>query len=100
VAQILLVLTLGGDRVAGHGPAFLPDQGYFDIPCDHIYGITGAGGIISPPVISGEWWWSPLMSVGVARAGPFAKRMHDAPLADHRTKKHAPVTNVAESLGP
>ena len=69
-------------------------QGYFDIPCDHIYG--------SPVLI--DYLESLKKDVvvvspdvgGVARARAFAKLMKDAPLAiiDKRRSAH----NIAESL--
>jgi ribose-phosphate pyrophosphokinase len=70
-------------------------QGYFDIPCDHIYGSPVLSdyldtlGLEDPVVVSPDVG-------GVARARAFAKQMNDAPLAiiDKRRTGH----NVAESL--
>ena len=90
------LLTKGGvDRVLAMDLHSSQIQGYFDIPCDHIYGSPvlvdylqtldlGEVVVVSPDV------------GGVARARAFAKKMNDAPLAiiDKRRAAH----NVAESL--
>jgi len=90
-----LLVTAGVDRVLAMDLHSAQIQGYFDIPCDHIYGSPvlvdylmardlGELVVVSPDV------------GGVARARAFAKQMHDAPLAiiDKRRSGH----NVAESL--
>ncbi|WP_411867596.1 ribose-phosphate pyrophosphokinase [Vulcanococcus limneticus] len=90
------LLAKGGvDRVLAMDLHSAQIQGYFDIPCDHIYGSPvlvdylrtrdlGEVVVVSPDV------------GGVARARAFAKQMNDAPLAiiDKRRSGH----NVAESL--
>lgn len=90
-----LLTKSGVDRVLAMDLHSNQIQGYFDIPCDHIYGSPvlvdylctrdlGEVVVVSPDV------------GGVARARSFAKQMHDAPLAiiDKRRSGH----NVAESL--
>jgi ribose-phosphate pyrophosphokinase len=70
-------------------------QGYFDIPCDHIYGSPVLVDYLSTLDLGEVVVVSPDVG-GVARARAFAKQMHDAPLAiiDKRRSGH----NVAESL--
>ncbi len=90
-----LLTKSGVDRVLAMDLHSAQIQGYFDIPCDHIYGSPvlvdylrtrdlGEVVVVSPDV------------GGVARARAFAKQMSDAPLAiiDKRRAAH----NVAESL--
>ena len=85
----------GVDRVLAMDLHSAQIQGYFDIPCDHIYGSPvlidyleslnlGEIVVVSPDV------------GGVARARAFAKLMKDAPLAiiDKRRSAH----NISESL--
>ncbi len=70
-------------------------QGYFDIPCDHIYGSPVLVDYLSTRDLGEMVVVSPDVG-GVARARSFAKRLNDAPLAiiDKRRSAH----NVAESL--
>nr|AUG32730.1 ribose-phosphate pyrophosphokinase [Paulinella longichromatophora] len=90
-----LLVKSGVNRVLAMDLHSSQIQGYFDIPCDHIYGSpvmvdyfcsrnTKDIVIVSPDV------------GGVARARSFAKQMNDAPLAiiDKRRSGH----NIAESL--
>ena len=90
-----LLAKSGVDRVLAMDLHSAQIQGYFDIPCDHIYGSPvlvdylagrdfGEVVVVSPDV------------GGVARARAFAKKFNDAPLAiiDKRRSGH----NVAESL--
>ncbi|QEY31127.1 ribose-phosphate pyrophosphokinase [Synechococcus sp. RSCCF101] len=90
-----LLVNSGVDRVLAMDLHSAQIQGYFDIPCDHIYGSPvlvddlcsrdlGDLVVVSPDV------------GGVARARAFAKQMNGAPLAiiDKRRSGH----NVAESL--
>ena len=90
-----LLVKSGVDRVLAMDLHSSQIQGYFDIPCDHIYGSPvlvdylrtrdlGEVVVVSPDV------------GGVARARAFAKQMSDAPLAiiDKRRSGH----NLAESL--
>ena len=80
---------------AGHGSALGPDPGYFDIPCDHIYGSPVLVDYLSTQNLGDIVVVSPDVG-GVARARAFAKQMNDAPLAiiDKRRTGH----NMAESL--
>ena len=70
-------------------------QGYFDIPCDHIYGSPVLVDYLRTRHLEELVVVSPDVG-GVARARAFAKQMNDAPLAiiDKRRSGH----NVAESL--
>ena len=70
-------------------------QGYFDIPCDHIYGASVLVDYLNTRQLKDYVVVSPDVG-GVARARAFAKRFNDAPLAiiDKRRASH----NVAESL--
>ena len=90
-----LLVQSGVDRVLAMDLHSSQIQGYFDIPCDHIYGLPvlvdyllnrdlGELVVVSPDV------------GGVARARALAKQMRDSPLAiiDKRRSGH----NVAESL--
>ncbi len=90
-----LLVKSGVDRVLAMDLHSAQVQGYFDIPCDHIYGSPvlvdhlntmdlGEVVVVSPDV------------GGVARARAFAKQMNGAPLAiiDKRRAAH----NVAKSL--
>merc|ERR1711939_1163615 len=70
-------------------------QGYFDIPCDHIYGAPVLVDYLATRDLGEVVVVSPDVG-GVARARAFAKRMDDAPLAiiDKRRSAH----NVAEVM--
>ena len=70
-------------------------QGYFDIPCDHIYGAPVLVDYLASKHMSDLVVVSPDVG-GVARARAIAKRLNDAPLAiiDKRRQAH----NVAEVM--
>jgi ribose-phosphate pyrophosphokinase len=70
-------------------------QGYFDIPCDHVYGSPALIDYIASKELSDLVVVSPDVG-GVARARAFAKKLNDAPLAiiDKRRQAH----NVAEVM--
>jgi ribose-phosphate pyrophosphokinase len=70
-------------------------QGYFDIPCDHMYGSPVIIDYLNSKHLSDLVVVSPDVG-GVARARAFAKKLNDAPLAiiDKRRQSH----NVAEVL--
>jgi ribose-phosphate pyrophosphokinase len=90
------LLTMSGvDRVLAMDLHSSQIQGYFDIPCDHIYGSPVLVDYLSTRDLGEVVVVSPDVG-GVARARAFAKQMHDAPLAiiDKRRAGH----NVAESL--
>jgi ribose-phosphate pyrophosphokinase len=90
-----LLVKSGVDRVLAMDLHSSQIQGYFDIPCDHIYGSPVLVDYLSSRNLDEVVVVSPDVG-GVARARAFAKQMHDAPLAiiDKRRSGH----NVAESL--
>jgi ribose-phosphate pyrophosphokinase len=90
------LLTVSGvDRVLAMDLHSAQIQGYFDIPCDHIYGSPVLVDYLAGRDFGDVVVVSPDVG-GVARARAFAKQMKDAPLAiiDKRRSGH----NVAESL--
>ncbi|MEI8251468.1 MAG: ribose-phosphate pyrophosphokinase [Synechococcus sp. ELA057] len=90
-----LLVKSGVDRVLAMDLHSSQIQGYFDIPCDHIYGSPVLVDYLSTRDLGEVVVVSPDVG-GVARARAFAKQMNDAPLAiiDKRRSGH----NVAESL--
>ena len=90
-----LLLQSGVSRVLAMDLHSAQIQGYFDIPCDHIYGAPVLVDYLATRDLGEVVVVSPDVG-GVARARAFAKRMDDAPLAiiDKRRSAH----NVAESL--
>tara|TARA_B100000579_G_C22745910_1_gene811509 strand:- start:545 stop:1276 length:732 start_codon:yes stop_codon:yes gene_type:complete len=85
----------GVDRVLAMDLHSAQIQGYFDIPCDHIYGSPVLIDYLETLNLDEVVVVSPDVG-GVARARAFAKLMKDAPLAiiDKRRAAH----NIAESL--
>ncbi len=90
-----ILVKSGVDRVLAMDLHSAQIQGYFDIPCDHIYGSPVLVDYLSTMNLNEIVVVSPDVG-GVARARAFAKQMKDAPLAiiDKRRSGH----NVAESL--
>ncbi len=90
-----LLAKSGVDRVLAMDLHSAQIQGYFDIPCDHIYGSPVLVDYLAGRDFGDVVVVSPDVG-GVARARAFAKQMKDAPLAiiDKRRSGH----NVAESL--
>jgi ribose-phosphate pyrophosphokinase len=90
-----LLVKSGVDRVLAMDLHSSQIQGYFDIPCDHIFGSPVLVDYLSTRNLAELVVVSPDVG-GVARARAFAKQMNDAPLAiiDKRRSGH----NVAESL--
>lgn len=90
-----LITTAGADRVLAMDLHSAQIQGYFDIPCDHVYGLPVAVNYIADKNIQDLVVVSPDVG-GVARARAFAKKLDDAPLAiiDKRRQAH----NVAEVM--
>ncbi len=90
-----LLAKSGVDRVLAMDLHSAQIQGYFDIPCDHIYGSPVLVDYLRSRQLSDVVVVSPDVG-GVARARAFAKQMNDAPLAiiDKRRSGH----NVAQSL--
>ena len=90
-----LLVASGVDRVLAMDLHSAQIQGYFDIPCDHIYGSPVLIDYLSTKKLEEIVVVSPDVG-GVARARAFAKQMNDAPLAiiDKRRAAH----NIAQSL--
>ena len=90
-----LLVKSGVDRVLAMDLHSAQIQGYFDIPCDHIYGSPVLVDYLSKKELGEIVVVSPDVG-GVARARAFAKQMNDAPLAiiDKRRAAH----NVSKSL--
>ncbi len=90
-----LLVKSGVDRVLAMDLHSAQIQGYFDIPCDHIYGSPVLVDYLSTKDLGEIVVVSPDVG-GVARARAFAKQMNDAPLAiiDKRRAAH----NISESL--
>ncbi len=90
-----LLVKSGVDRVLAMDLHSAQIQGYFDIPCDHIYGSPVLVDYLSTKDLGEIVVVSPDVG-GVARARAFAKQMNGAPLAiiDKRRAAH----NVSESL--
>ena len=90
-----LLVASGVDRVLAMDLHSAQIQGYFDIPCDHIYGSPVLIDYLSSKELEEIVVVSPDVG-GVARARAFAKQMNDAPLAiiDKRRAAH----NIAQSL--
>ncbi|KGG15445.1 MULTISPECIES: ribose-phosphate pyrophosphokinase [unclassified Prochlorococcus] len=90
-----LLVSSGVDRVLAMDLHSAQIQGYFDIPCDHIYGSPVLIDYLLTKKLDEIVVVSPDVG-GVARARAFAKQMKDAPLAiiDKRRAAH----NVAQSL--
>ncbi len=90
-----LLVESGVDRVLAMDLHSAQIQGYFDIPCDHIYGSPVLVDYLSSKDLGEVVVVSPDVG-GVARARAFAKQMNDAPLAI--IDKRRAVHNIAESL--
>ncbi len=90
-----LMTTAGADRVLSIDLHSAQIQGYFDIPCDHVYGSPVLVEYLASKGIKDLVVVSPDVG-GVARARAFAKMLNDAPLAiiDKRRQAH----NVAEVM--
>ena len=90
-----LITKAGASRVLAMDLHSAQIQGYFDIPCDHVYGSPVLIDYIASKNIADLVVVSPDVG-GVARARAFAKKLNDAPLAiiDKRRQAH----NVAEVM--
>ncbi|WP_038016056.1 ribose-phosphate pyrophosphokinase [Synechococcus sp. PCC 7335] len=90
-----LITQAGANRVLAIDLHSAQIQGYFDIPCDHVYGSTVLTEYLASKNIEDLVVVSPDVG-GVARARHFAKMLDDAPLAiiDKRRQAH----NVAEVM--
>lgn len=90
-----LIVQSGANRVIAMDLHSAQIQGYFDIPCDHVYGAPVLLDYLTEKRLSDLVVVSPDVG-GVARARAFAKKLNDAPLAiiDKRRQTH----NVAEVM--
>ena len=90
-----LIVQSGADRVIAMDLHSAQIQGYFDIPCDHVYGSPVLFDYLNEKQLPDLVVVSPDVG-GVARARAFAKKLNDAPLAiiDKRRQSH----NVAEVM--
>ncbi len=90
-----LIVQSGADRVIAMDLHSAQIQGYFDIPCDHVYGSPVLFDYLNEKKLPDLVVVSPDVG-GVARARSFAKKLNDAPLAiiDKRRQSH----NVAEVM--
>ncbi len=90
-----LITEAGANRVLAMDLHSAQIQGYFDIPCDHVYGSPVLIDYLANKQLSDIVVVSPDVG-GVARARAFAKKLNDAPLAiiDKRRQAH----NVAEVM--
>lgn len=90
-----LMAKAGANRVLAIDLHSAQIQGYFDIPCDHVYGTPVLIDYIASKQLEDLVVVSPDVG-GVARARAFAKKLDDAPLAiiDKRRQAH----NVAEVM--
>ncbi|MGB3298361.1 MAG: ribose-phosphate diphosphokinase, partial [Phormidesmis sp.] len=90
-----LITQAGANRVLSIDLHSAQIQGYFDIPCDHVYGSSVLVEYLANKNIEDLVVVSPDVG-GVARARAFAKMLDDAPLAiiDKRRQAH----NVAEVM--
>lgn len=90
-----LITEAGANRVLTMDLHSAQIQGYFDIPCDHVYGTPVLIDYINNKQLKDLVVVSPDVG-GVARARAFAKKLNEAPLAiiDKRRQSH----NVAEVM--
>ncbi|GFE68681.1 ribose-phosphate pyrophosphokinase [Chroococcus sp. FPU101] len=90
-----LITEAGANRVLAMDLHSAQIQGYFDIPCDHVYGTPVLIDYINSKQLEDLVVVSPDVG-GVARARAFAKKLNEAPLAiiDKRRQSH----NVAEVM--
>lgn len=90
-----LIVQSGANRVIAMDLHSAQIQGYFDIPCDHVYGSPVLFDYLNEKKLPDLVVVSPDVG-GVARARAFAKKLGDAPLAiiDKRRQSH----NVAEVM--
>lgn len=90
-----LIVQSGANRVIAMDLHSAQIQGYFDIPCDHVYGSPVLFNYLLERKLDDIVVVSPDVG-GVARARAFAKKLNDSPLAiiDKRRQEH----NVAEVM--
>ncbi len=90
-----LMTKAGANRVLAIDLHSAQIQGYFDIPCDHVYGTPVLIDYIASKNLEDLVVVSPDVG-GVARARAFAKKLNDAPLANIYKRRQA--HNVAEVM--
>jgi ribose-phosphate pyrophosphokinase len=90
-----LITQAGASRILAMDLHSAQIQGYFDIPCDHVYGSPVLLDYLTSKQLSDIVVVSPDVG-GVARARAFAKKLNDAPLAIIDKRRHA--HNVAEVM--
>lgn len=90
-----LIVQSGANRIIAMDLHSAQIQGYFDIPCDHVYGSPVLFDYLLSKNLPDIVVVSPDVG-GVARARAFAKKLNDAPIAiiDKRRQSH----NVAEVM--
>jgi len=90
-----LIAQSGANRIIAMDLHSAQIQGYFDIPCDHVYGSPVLFDYLLSKDLPDIVVVSPDVG-GVARARAFAKKLNDAPIAiiDKRRQTH----NVAEVM--
>ena len=90
-----LIVQSGANRIIAMDLHSAQIQGYFDIPCDHVYGAPVLFDYLLSKNLPDIVVVSPDVG-GVARARAFAKKLNDAPIAivDKRRQTH----NVAEVM--
>ncbi|MEE3719507.1 ribose-phosphate pyrophosphokinase [Tumidithrix elongata RA019] len=90
-----LIVQSGASRIIAMDLHSSQIQGYFDIPCDHVYGSPVLFDYLNKKHLPDLVVVSPDVG-GVARARAFAKKLNDSPLAiiDKRRQGH----NVAEVM--
>jgi ribose-phosphate pyrophosphokinase len=91
-----LIVQSGADRIIAMDLHSAQIQGYFDIPCDHVYGAPVILDYLRQKNLPDEIVVVSPDVGGVARARAFAKKLNDYPLAiiDKRRQEH----NVAEVM--
>lgn len=90
-----LIVQSGANRIIAMDLHSAQIQGYFDIPCDHVYGSPVLFQYLLEKQLTDMVVVSPDVG-GVARARAFAKKLNDSPIAivDKRRQSH----NVAEVM--
>lgn len=92
-----IIVEAGANRILAMDLHSAQIQGYFDIPCDHVYGAPVILSYLQEKQLEDVVVVSPDVG-GVARARAFAKKLNDAPIAivDKRRQNHneAEVVNI------
>ncbi len=92
-----IIVEAGANRILAMDLHSAQIQGYFDIPCDHVYGAPVILSYLQEKNLEDIVVVSPDVG-GVARARAFAKKLQEAPIAivDKRRQNHneAEVVNI------